>query len=236
VSRRFSACLCAAAAIALLPTAATAKGIHTPIDPNKFASDTTPTQAVNSTQLKEELKRAQLERFTLTPSTDTLTVGQTATVELIMRPGRRLIEMIATATPAGSPPSQPQVTGVMKADLDGGFAFAVTPDEPVQKGVRAHGDTDWNWSIRALEQGVQKLTARLTTPVMFEGTLTDVDVRDIDLTIVVIPVPPATIPVTAQVLNFLGDNWQWLWAAILVPCAGWLWKRRQSKARQSGAR
>jgi hypothetical protein len=24
------------------------------------------------------------------------------------------------------------------------------------------------------------------------------------------------------------SNWQWLWAAILVPIAGWLWKRRKN--------
>jgi hypothetical protein len=28
--------------------------------------------------------------------------------------------------------------------------------------------------------------------------------------------------------GFASDNWQWLWAVIVVPIGGWLWRRRNA--------
>lgn len=225
MTRRFSSRLFAAASCAAFLAAAgvSAKGFFN----NNL-------QNLTNKQIADKLKLAPIEKFTLTVKPDTLFVGATAAVELIMRPGKKFIDSLPQLqTPGGVP--QPQVTGVMKASLDVGFAFEVTPDEPVEKGVTAQGVTRWQWTVRALEAGNQTLTARLTTPVTFEGKETEVDVRSIAHSVVVNPAPTTSIPFTAHVLKFLGGNWQWLWAAILVPAAGWLWKRRKSKTRQANA-
>jgi hypothetical protein len=34
-----------------------------------------------------------------------------------------------------------------------------------------------------------------------------------------------------RVVTFVGKNWQWLWTALVVPVAGWLWKRKSVKKR-----
>ena len=231
-SRVFPAAISAAL---LLPTGASAKAVH---DPTRFSDATIGTTAVTSAQLREELKRVQFERFTLTVSADTLKVGDTATVELVVRPGGRYLDKLPTVQPRDGATSQPQVTKKLKADLDGGFLVETDLIGEAQKGVRANGDTRWEWNIRAAREGNQKLVATITTPVMFDGTETVVDVRNLEDVVVVIPIPlapPPDVPFTAQVLKFIGGNWQWLWAAILIPCASWLWKRRQSKTRQRDA-
>jgi hypothetical protein len=33
--------------------------------------------------------------------------------------------------------------------------------------------------------------------------------------------------------DFLDSNWQWLWAALVVPVAGYIWKRWKAKEKKA---
>ena len=70
--------------------------------------------------------------------------------------------------------------------------------------------------------GKHNLHLTLTALFSVDGESTRKTIRTFDKTIE-IEVTPAQL-----VLKFLENNWQWLWAAILLPIVGWGWKLRKA--------
>jgi hypothetical protein len=89
----------------------------------------------------------------------------------------------------------------------------------VSKGHRA----EWNWEIHPKEQGQHRLHLTLTALLETDGRSTPRAIRTFSKNIEV------NVTTTQQIGIFVKNNWQWLWAAILVPIAGWLWKRRKKQ-------
>ena len=113
-----------------------------------------------------------------------------------------------------------QATNQMKADLVGSAFDVEERNNPVQ-GMLRNAPTEWEWKVAASKGGRHELKLNLSY---------DLTPRQEDGFHDVIPVPLDTkinVEVTPwqRVANFVGTNWQWLWTAILVPVAIWLWGR-----------
>jgi hypothetical protein len=120
------------------------------------------------------------------------------------------------------------LTTQMKANLIGS-EFDIEARHTAIQRMGHNLPTEWTWEFAASNEGRHELVLSLSrdlTPGQEEGF------HD------VIPVPLDTyINVRAtpwqKAANFVNTNWQWLWTAILVPVAIWLWGRyRRSKERR----
>ena len=81
--------------------------------------------------------------------------------------------------------------------------------------------TKWKWDVGAITSGSHKLYLVLNTVITVDGEKAPRTIRTFDHSIEV------KVKFTSQVATFFDNNWQWLWAAIIVPIAGFLWKRRK---------
>jgi hypothetical protein len=105
----------------------------------------------------------------------------------------------------------------MKAKLVGD-GFEVTPLSEEEQFVTDDTYTEWAWDVKPLQSGERKLNLTVTVKVIAEG----LGERARDIPVITRTVVVEVDPVYT-VTSFVGDNWQWLWTAILVPIAGWGW-------------
>jgi hypothetical protein len=97
--------------------------------------------------------------------------------------------------------------------------FAITQVTPEQQAV-AHGHvTEWKWEIKPAAEGRHHLHLTLSALLSVGGTSTPRAIRTFDKLIEV----EVTWP--QRVNSFIQGNWQWLWAALLAPLAGWGWSK-----------
>ena len=109
------------------------------------------------------------------------------------------------------------VSDVMIADLSGlGFAIdEITPTTQVVFGERL---TDWRWSIVPTETGSRRLHLTLSALVSVNGSERPYTVRTFEAVLTV------KVGWPERLSGFVGENWQWLWTAILVPLALLTWR------------
>lgn len=122
----------------------------------------------------------------------------------------------------------------MRATL-GGTKFRVEPQAEDIQLIAAGQSTTWEWIITAAENGKSPLYLILNLEI--ESGSGDVSYRPVRP-----PLYQAEVAIFATLSQraaaFLGHNWQWLWAAILVPVAGWFWARyrKRNAANRGGNR
>lgn len=149
-----------------------------------------------------------------------MNLHETATIQLVLglsRPTDELKRMIeAEGEKEGA---RIRVSDRMEARLSGPN-FTITAITPEVQAVSRNKITDWKWEVAPRARGAQKLHLTLSALLNVDGTSTPRAIRTFDKVIEV------EVPWPQRIGSFFRDNWQWLWAAILVPITGWLWKRR----------
>ena len=123
-----------------------------------------------------------------------------------------------------------KVSPVMRALLSG-TGFSIDPPDPVDQAVAANANTEWTWEIVPTKTGTQTLHLKLFALIDVEGERTPRQVRVLNRPIVI------SVSWPDRITGFVGDNWQWLWAAILVPLAtlSWTaWRRRHDGSQSTG--
>jgi hypothetical protein len=115
-----------------------------------------------------------------------------------------------------------KVSDRMEARLSG-YMFQITAITPEIQAVSKLQQTEWKWEIHPKKEGKHKLHLTLTALLEIDGHTTPRAIRTFDKIIEV------NVTTTQKISLFFKNNWQWLWAAILVPVAGWLWKRRKNQ-------
>ncbi len=115
-----------------------------------------------------------------------------------------------------------KVSDRMEARLSG-YMFQITAITHEIQVVSKSQQTEWKWEIHPKKEGWHKLHLTLSALLEFNGRSTPRTIRTFDKTIEV------NITATQKAMLFFKNNWQWLWAAILVPVAGWLWKRKKKQ-------
>lgn len=86
--------------------------------------------------------------------------------------------------------------------------------------------TDWAWDVTPLQSGDQKLSLLVTIRLMIPGSkeeTKDLPVLDRRISVKVDPIYSIT--------TIISNYWQWIAVTMIIPGAGWIYKRRTCKRR-----
>jgi len=115
-----------------------------------------------------------------------------------------------------------QVSDRMEAHLTGAnFVIAAVTPEP--QAVTGTDITAWRWEVTPMREGSQHLHLTLSAILVVDGVPTPRAIRTFDTNIQV------EVTRRQKISALFYSNWQWLWATLLVPVAGWLWRKRGKK-------
>lgn len=156
-------------------------------------------------------------------ASETMRYSQPQAVELLLSPSLSVEDLQAQLQQnAGADSAQVRISNRMEAQLTGrGFAIeALTPD---LQAVTSQQVTRWKWEVTPTEHGQQTLHLAISAHIDVAGRDAPLVVRTFDREIRV------DITVQQRVSNFLQKNWQWIWAAVFVPIAGYFWQRRKKR-------
>ncbi len=110
-----------------------------------------------------------------------------------------------------------KISELMLAELKG-HGFAINPIKESVQGVDPEGSADWTWQITALEPGVQKLYLSVYMIINQDGVDRPYSVLSLHEEIEVY------VTWQQKTATFWGNNWKWLWIAIVAPFIGWIWE------------
>ena len=150
-------------------------------------------------------------------------LGESHIIHLILSTKETVENLQALIEASGEKVSaQIRVGNEMEARLTGkGFKIqAITPETQAVSGVEK---TDWKWEIEPTEGGKQRLHLTMSAILTVEGKQVPRVIRTFERNIEI------EVTWSRQVADFVANNWQWLWATILVPVAGWGIQRKISK-------
>ncbi len=108
-----------------------------------------------------------------------------------------------------------------------GSKFDITPITPEIQPITKQAVTEWKWEISPKQVGDHELHLTLNAIVKLEGDKATRFIKAFDRTL---QVEVTWRQVTA---GFLSENWQWLWAVVVAPVAGWFWRQRNRKKKGS---
>ena len=120
---------------------------------------------------------------------------------------------------------QLQVSKVLSANLTS-RGFDIQNITPNKQALVHDVPTRWRWSLKPLTPGVHRLHLTVTAIVKVDDEKVDRNIITADHWI--------TVEITAgyAIKQWLSENWQWAWSALLVPAmiAAWtLWRRHRRK-------
>jgi hypothetical protein len=104
----------------------------------------------------------------------------------------------------------------------------VEPVTPELQAVSGEDVTEWRWEIEATQTGRQRLHLTLTAIIELAGSQSPRTIRTFDKILEI------RVSWSRRMSNFIGQNWQWLWTAILIPLGAWFLRSRGT--RSSGGR
>ncbi len=170
-----------------------------------------------------------------------MTVGTADTI--VVRVLKSKLPPLSASSTAPALPGQTVSSGLsvyprMRVALttNSGAAFTITPDPntPTTQTVPDNGFAEWRWQVAPLLAGPAKslvvtawadLSDQHLDPILIQEYEAEVNVQ-------VAPAPPPP-SVGSQVQSFIGKNWQWLWAAIVIPALGWATHRFSRKKKEA---
>jgi cell division septation protein DedD len=150
-------------------------------------------------------------------------LGEAFSVELKLSPTKELAEVVKSIGEPGAVESaRIRISDFMEARLIGS-GFEITPVTSERQVVIKIEDTTWRWDVRPKDSGVQFLNLTVNAIIEDEGKerLRSVTTFKREIRI--------NVSFADRVTDFTKNNWQWLWATIVVPVGAWLWKRRKGK-------
>jgi hypothetical protein len=115
----------------------------------------------------------------------------------------------------------------MEARLTG-QDFAIIAVKPEVQGVSGQETTEWEWEVKPSSSGSHQLHLTINAILSVNGVETSRSITTFDRKITI------EVSFGRVVLNFITNNWQWLWTAILIPVAAWVWKKKRKS--QVGAK
>ena len=147
--------------------------------------------------------------------------SDTVTIQLLLGLAQKINELSKMITAEGEKEgAKIKVSDRMEAHLSGP-EFDIMPITPEEQAISHVDTTEWKWRVKPKTVGKNDLHLTLTAKFDLNGAQTQRAIRTFDKTITV------TVTPGDQIKNFALNNWQWLWAAILVPIAGWIWNKRR---------
>lgn len=121
-----------------------------------------------------------------------------------------------------------RISNQMEAKLSG-EGFSITEITPAVCAISMKEVNEWKWNIKAEKPGKHRLNLALNVILFIEGNQRSRTIKtfekDIEVTVVEVP-----WSLTASIIDFIKSEWKWLWAVLVVPLAGWIWKRLRKPA------
>ncbi len=155
---------------------------------------------------------------------EAMTLGKASEVRLVLSAQHSLKQLKKKVTELGNVDgARIRYSDSMKAHLTG-TGFEIEPVTEEVQAVSGEHITEWRWEVKPKETGDQRLHLTLTAIIVVKGSDKPYSVRTFDRTLDV------SVGWTTRVSGFFEDNWQWLWAAILVPLVTWWLSRRKGRA------
>lgn len=157
-----------------------------------------------------------------------INLNETAQIQLLLSFRKPMDELREAISAAGEREgARVRISNRMEARLSGPN-FQITAITTEEQAVGSIDTVEWKWEIKPTASGRHSVHLTLTALFSVDGAATRRAVRTFDKTIQV------EVTTAQWASEFLGKNWQWLWAAIFLPIAGWLWKRWKGKNGTSG--
>lgn len=119
-----------------------------------------------------------------------------------------------------------KVSEIMKVTLTGdGNAFLIQTIGEEEQVVSGKPYAQWEWRVTPLQSGDQVLTLSATAKIYLEGR-GEKSTQPTTLSKEIL----VKVDRWYSAQQFLANNWQWLWAVVVVPAAGLLWRLRKGKS------
>jgi hypothetical protein len=158
----------------------------------------------------------------------TINLRETAVIQLMLSLETPMEELKQTIEAAGEKEgARIRVSDRMEARLSGPN-FAITAITPELQAVSRIDTTEWKWEVKPSSHGRHNLHLAVSALLDVDGASTPRVIRTFDKMLEV------EVAWHQRVGSFVEENWQWLWAAILVPLVGWWWKRKKGSHPISG--
>jgi len=148
----------------------------------------------------------------------TMRYAQPRPVELLLSPALSVTDLQEKLhQKVGAQSAHIQVSNIMEAQLTG-TGFTIEAQRPALQAVTSQQITRWVWRVTPTELGRRTLHLTLSAHLDVAGRDAPLVVQTFHRAIQV------DITIRQRISAFIQNNWQWLWAAVLVPVAGYLWK------------
>jgi hypothetical protein len=152
-----------------------------------------------------------------------MSLGERTTVQLALTLEMRPEDLKRLMAARGEKLSAPvKMNSRMEAHLLGS-GFEITAIDAELQAISMNEVTRWAWEVKSKEPGQQALHLTVSVvldvdgqqrPRCLETFSTNIDVK---------------VPWKEQVASFAGQNWKWLWTMLLVPLAGWGWRKHRKR-------
>ena len=170
--------------------------------------------------IDEQLKKMSFGNIAFnTPKT--INIDSTKTIQLKLDLNKSIDELKNTINvqeeKAGA---QIKVSNQMEARLTG-QNFSITPLTPETQAISSNETTEWIWRVKPTAEGNQDLNLTLSAILDVNGKAIP---RKVEVFVKVIEVK---VTAYQKMQLFVENNWQWLWATLVIPIAGWLWRKKK---------
>ncbi len=154
---------------------------------------------------------------------EALTLNQTVVIHLALSPTVPLQDIERHVTEEGALKNRRiRISKIMTADLKGS-GFEIIPITESMQAINMDDITDWRWEVTALKPGSRHLHLTVNTIVEIDD---QERIRTIHSHSELINIH---VSMQQQISIFVAGNWKWLWSAIFVPFAGWIWESRKRR-------
>lgn len=195
-----------------------------PLEPPKFTTRGGSAKTIKTDQFKafdHILENLPLGNIAFNTPT-AININDTASIQLILSLSKPIEELKQMIEAEGEKQGESiKVSDQMEARLTGPH-FQIHAVTPENQGIASTGETKWTWDVKPLKTGRQMLHLTLTAKFAVNGQPNSRVIRTFDKNIEV------NVTLVQKGTEFLEKFGQWLWAGIIIPIAGWLWKRRKA--------
>ena len=149
--------------------------------------------------------------------------AQPQPVELLLSPALSVADLQAKLhQKVGAESAHVHVSNSMEAQLTG-TGFTIQALRPGLQAVTSQQITRWKWEVTPTEEGRHTLHLTLAARIDVAGRDRPLVIQTFHREIQV------AITVPQRVSGFMQNNWQWLWATLVVPIAGYVWQRKKKR-------
>lgn len=112
-----------------------------------------------------------------------------------------------------------KASNLMRARLTGSNGMQILALSSEEQAISGESTTRWEWEVLPVEAGNKMLHLTLSAIITVVGDKMPRDIVTFDRSITV------EISFGQSVGGFVSENWQWLWAAVFLPVATYVWNR-----------